>query len=76
MACEGGCIGGAGQPKCNLEKKFDVLTKRAQALYESEIKKPVRVSIENPGLLKVYSSYLGEIGEAKAKQLLHRSYEK
>lgn len=76
MACEGGCIGGAGQPKCNLENKFDVLTKRAQALYESEIKKPVRVSIENPGLLKVYSSYLGEIGEAKAKQLLHRSYEK
>lgn len=76
MACEGGCIGGAGQPKCSLENKIDILKKRAESLYESEIKKPIRVSIQNPGLLEVYSSFLGEIGGAKAKQLLHRSYEK
>ena len=76
MACEGGCIGGAGQPRCVSMDKLDVLKRRAKALYESEILKPVRVSIKNPGLLKTYSSYLGEIGGAKAKQLLHRTYEK
>ena len=76
MACEGGCIGGAGQPKPENCDKIELLKHRARSLYESEIKKPVRLSHENAGLKKVYSSFLGEIGGAKAKELLHRTYEK
>ncbi len=76
MACEGGCIGGAGQPKPENCDKIELLKHRAKSLYESEIKKPVRLSHENAGLKKVYSSFLGEIGGAKAKELLHRTYEK
>lgn len=74
MACEGGCIGGAGQPR-NMENDHKTtLQKRAQSLYNSEIKKPVRVSHKNQGLQKVYNDYLGEIGGEKAQNLLHRSY--
>lgn len=76
MACEGGCIGGAGQPKPENCDKIELLKHRARSLYESEIKKPVRLSHENAGLKKVYSSFLGEIGGTKAKELLHRTYEK
>lgn len=76
MACEGGCIGGAGQPKPENCDKIELLEHRAKSLYESEIKKPVRLSHENAGLKKVYSSFLGEIGGTKAKELLHRTYEK
>lgn len=76
MACEGGCIGGAGQPKPENCDKIELLKQRANSLYESEIKKPVRLSHENAGLKKVYSSFLGEIGGTKAKELLHRTYEK
>lgn len=76
MACEGGCIGGAGQPKPENCDKIELLKHRAKSLYESEIKKPVRLSHENAGLKKVYSSFLGEIGSTKAKELLHRTYEK
>lgn len=76
MACEGGCIGGAGQPKPENCDKIELLKHRAKSLYESEIKKPVRLSHENAGLKKVYSSFLGEIGGAKAKELLHRNYKK
>lgn len=76
MACEGGCIGGAGQPKPENCDKIELLKHRAKSLYESEIKKPVRLSHENAGLKKVYSSFLGEIGGTKAKELLHRTYEK
>ena len=76
MASEGGCIGGAGQPKPENCDKIELLKHRAKSLYESEIKKPVRLSHENAGLKKVYSSFLGEFGGAKAKELLQRTYEK
>lgn len=76
MACEGGCIGGAGQPKPENCNKIELLKNRAKSLYESETKKPVRLSHENAGLKKVYSAFLGEIGGEKAKELLHRTYKK
>lgn len=76
MACDGGCIGGAGQPVNPNCTKNELLSCRAKALYESEIKKAVRLSHENPGLKKVYSLFLEKIGEEKTKQLLHRTYEK
>lgn len=75
MACEGGCIGGAGQPRSLSEDYKTLLSKRAKSLYESEIKKPIRCSHENPTLEKIYNNYLGEIGGKKAKQLLHRDYQ-
>lgn len=75
MACEGGCIGGAGQPRPITEDYKALLAKRAKSLYESEIKKPIRCSHENPTLEKIYGDYLCEIGGKKAKQLLHRDYE-
>lgn len=74
MACEGGCIGGAGQPRPQNADFKNILEKRAKSLYESEIKKPVRESHKNQCLKEVYSSFIGEVGGEKANQLLHRKH--
>lgn len=78
MACPGGCIGGGGQPyppdgHYVLDK--DVIKQRAQALYSIDEKKQVRKSHENPYILELYSTYLGEPGGEKAHQLLHTTYQ-
>lgn len=74
MACEGGCIGGAGQPRPQTLEYAELLQSRAKSLYSSELTKPIRVSHKNPGVQKVYSEYLGEIGGELATKLLHRKY--
>lgn len=75
MACEGGCIGGAGQPRPQNVEFKELLQKRAKSLYQSETKKQTRVSFENKDVKKVYDSFLGEIGGEKAKKILHRKYD-
>ncbi len=75
MACEGGCIGGAGQPRPQNIEFQELLQKRAKSLYQSESKKPIRVSFSNKDVQKVYGSFLGEVGGKKAKTILHRKYD-
>ncbi len=71
MGCPGGCISGGGQPRSDVDN-FRAL--RTKALYTEDEGKPLRKSHENPDLLKLYETYLGEPGSHKAHELLHTHY--
>lgn len=72
MACPGGCIDGGGQPY--IHGNYDILSKRANALYEEDRNKPIRKSHENPAIIKLYEEYLGKPNSKKAHKLLHTHY--
>ena len=74
MACEGGCIGGGGQPQIENIPHQQVLLQRAKGLYNCELKREQRKAHKNPAVQEVYKNYLGKIGGTKAKKLLHRDY--
>mmetsp|Transcript_651 Transcript_651/g.1245 ORF Transcript_651/g.1245 Transcript_651/m.1245 type:complete len:798 (-) Transcript_651:196-2589(-) len=73
MACRGGCIGGAGNPKDAVDTKL--LEKRAAAIYSGDEQKVVRRSHENQELKKLYEEFLGHPNSERAHQLLHTKYE-
>jgi iron-only hydrogenase group A len=70
MACEGGCVGGAGQPP----KTIVNLQKRINALDEADSKATTRFSHENPEIKAIYKDFLGKAGRKKAEKYLHTSY--
>jgi iron only hydrogenase large subunit-like protein len=69
MACQGGCIGGAGQPanETNLEL-------RMSALNSADSKAATRYSHENPEVKAIYKDFIGSIGGTKAEKYLHTSF--
>lgn len=78
MACPGGCVGGGGQPYAPRGMKAlepDLLMLRAQALHAIDGSKPVRRSHENPAVKQLYANYLGDVGGARAHELLHTEYQ-
>lgn len=79
MACTGGCVNGGGQPHVNSadREKMDIRKVRASVLYNQDAKLlPKRKSHQNKALLKMYETYMGEPGGAKAHELLHIHYGK
>lgn len=64
MACEGGCISGAGQPF----DKNKAVEERSEGMYESDRMSNVKLSIENPVTDRLYDDLLSG---AKAHRLLH-----
>lgn len=72
MACPGGCIDGGGQPYIHGE--YEILSKRANALYEEDKNKPLRKSHKNPEIIKLYEEFLGKPNSEKAHKLLHTKY--
>jgi len=74
MACDGGCIGGPGQPIRKEVAREITLKNRAKGLYEIDKNLAYRKAHVNPAIIKVYDEYLGEVGGEKAKKLLHRKY--
>lgn len=71
MTCPGGCIAGGGQP---LPVNDEIRKKRAQALYQIDTKKKIRVAHQNPAVQKVYKDFLDKEPGLKHK-LLHTHYE-
>ena len=71
MGCPGGCVSGGGQPRTDVEN-FRELSSRA--LYAEDEGKPLRKSHENPDLLRLYETWLGEVGGPLAHELLHTRY--
>lgn len=70
MTCEGGCVGGAGQPpkdKKNLEM-------RTSALNSADSKNTIRYSHENAEVKALYKDFLGQVGGTKAKKYLHTEF--
>jgi NADH-quinone oxidoreductase subunit G/NADP-reducing hydrogenase subunit HndD len=71
MTCPGGCINGGGQP---LGADLDAIRARMQALYQIDRDAPVRVSHQNPSVLRLYEEYLGKPLGEKSHHLLHTKY--
>ena len=77
MACPGGCIGGGGQPYPPKGYKIldpKLFAKRAEALYSIDKEKKLRMSHENPSILKLYKEFLEKPGSDIAHKLLHTHY--
>ncbi len=72
MACPGGCVGGGGQPYHHND--IEIIRKRANAIYEEDRSKPIRVSHENQEVLQLYKEFLGEPYGELAHELLHTHY--
>jgi NADH-quinone oxidoreductase subunit G len=72
MACNGGCVGGGGQP---YGATNELRTKRAAGLYSEDQSGLWRCSHHNPYIKQLYEEFLGKPDSQKAKQLLHTSYQ-
>jgi iron only hydrogenase large subunit-like protein len=72
MACQGGCLGGGGQP---IPTSPEIRAKRAEALYQLDADYEVRKSHENPIVLQLYEEFLtdGPCGHI-AHHHLHTGY--
>ena len=53
-----------------------IISKRMEGLYTQDRSKKDRVSLKNSGINKLYKDYLGEVGGAKAHELLHTHLKK
>lgn len=74
MNCEGGCIGGGGQPKLDENKVIELKQKRMQALYKRDKQDKIRCSYQNPEIIEIYKKYLGEPLGKTSQHLLHRNF--
>ena len=55
MACQGGCIGGAGQP---IPKDYRAPNKRAKGIYNADSISQIKRSEENPMVIALYNGLL------------------
>lgn len=77
MACPGGCVNGGGQPiqPANVKNWIDLRAERAKALYDEDVRLPIRKSHKNSVVMDVlYGEFFGEPGSEKAHHLLHTHY--
>lgn len=72
MACEGGCVGGGGQP---IHSENDNVKARAKAIYEQDEKETIRQAHHNASLLHLYESYLQNPMSELCLNTLHTTYE-
>jgi len=71
MACQGGCIGGGGQPY-SLDGK--ILQKRMASVYSIDERMTLRRSHENPSIQKIYEDFFDKPLSHLAHDLLHTHY--
>ena len=73
MTCEGGCVGGPGQPRI-MPLTDELRQARANALYHTDKSSEIRCAHNNPEIKEVYSNFLGKPLSMKAKELLHTQF--
>jgi iron-only hydrogenase group A len=71
MACEGGCIGGGGQP---IPTDLSTRKARTYALNQDDRRQPVRKSHLNPEIQQLYQDFLQKPLGHLSHLLLHTSY--
>lgn len=77
MACPGGCISGAGQPKTNITPvPDDVRKNRINSLYKADINGKIRNSIDNKEISNIYKEFYGKPLSEISEKLLHTVYHK
>lgn len=74
MNCEGGCIGGGGNPKIDIFKEKEIKEKRMKSLYEKDKTKKIKAPYQNTSIEKIYKNFLGKPNSKKAIKLLHTTY--
>jgi NADH-quinone oxidoreductase subunit G len=71
MACQGGCIGGAGQP---VTVNRDAKKLRTAGLFAADASLPIQRSQDNPYIIDIYKNNLSKPGSKVAHHLLHTEY--
>ncbi|HRY32002.1 MAG TPA: NADH-dependent [FeFe] hydrogenase, group A6 [Bacteroidales bacterium] len=71
MACQGGCLGGGGQP---MPTSPEIRKKRTQAVYAEDMGLEIRKSHDNPEIIELYREFLTKPLSGKAEELLHTDY--
>lgn len=74
MNCVGGCIGGGGQPKININKEDEIKKNRITNLYKRDDYQKIRFSHENHEIIKIYKDYLNSPLSKVSEELLHTHY--
>ena len=76
MACEGGCIGGGGQPRAKTAPYVSRAMRQARldALYTDDARGTLRFSHENPEIQALYRDFYGKPLSPKAEKMLHTQY--
>ena len=72
MACQGGCVGGAGQPPA----KPGDLEARRKGLYSIDESTELKSASQNPEIKELYDSFLGEPYSEKALHIVHTVHKK
>lgn len=74
MNCEGGCVGGGGQPVHQTEEETNVKEKRRKGLYHRDEEVRTKAPYENPEIQKIYQEFLVAPNSEIAHKYLHTSY--
>ena len=74
MSCPGGCIGGGGQPKADVEERRTMVDSRIESLYKRDAQMKLRKSHENPELKQLYEEFYRKPLSPIAEEMLHTSY--
>lgn len=74
MTCPGGCIGGGGQPKADVEERRTMVDSRIESLYKRDAQMKLRKSHENPELKQLYEEFYRKPLSSIAEEMLHTSY--
>lgn len=74
MNCNGGCVGGGGQPSFPIVSQKEYIEKRTEELYNIDKKLNKRSSYENDEIKKLYKEYLKKPLSDVSKKILHTSY--
>lgn len=71
MACEGGCLGGGGQP---IPTNKEIREKRKKAIYDIDSHAEIKNSYENPTVAGIYKDYLQKPLSHTSHKYLHTKY--
>ena len=74
MACEGGCVGGGGQPSIDSNERSQTIAKRAEGLYARALKTNHKHASSNPAIKKLYKNFLGTPLSPTAEKILHTKF--
>ena len=74
MNCKGGCIGGGGQPLCQITQLDKIREKRSKGLYDVDNKRAIRAAHDNKEIKLLYKNYLKKPLSEESFKLLHTSY--
>lgn len=74
MTCPGGCIGGGGQPKADVEERRTMVDSRIESLYKRDAQMKLRKSHENPELKQLYEEFYRKPLSPIAEEMLHTPY--